>query len=365
MYTESDIEAAVAAGAMSSDAAAALRNHVASGNASPAVDEENFRLLTGFNDIFVTIAAVLLLSAIGWIGVRAGFDGRGVPSPVGPALVAGAAWGLAEFFTRRRRMALPSIVLLLAFLGATFVGTGFAIGQVLEGLDLPNGTRNTGENAEAVAGIMLAICAAATVAAAWLHWRRFRVPITVATGAVALVASVIGVILAAVPQTRDYVLALVFVGGIVLFALAMWWDVSDRERVTRRSDVAFWLHLAAAPLIAHSVFNSLGVFEGGIDAGTAFGVVALYVVFACLALAIDRRALLVSSLAYVLFAMRTLFDTFGAVELNVAFTGLVIGSALLTLSAFWHPIRRALVGQLPADAQRYLPVLERSIPRPA
>jgi hypothetical protein len=32
-------------------------------------------------------------------------------------LVAAAAWGLAEFFTRKRRMALPSIVLLLAFVG--------------------------------------------------------------------------------------------------------------------------------------------------------------------------------------------------------------------------------------------------------
>ena len=365
MYTESDIEAAVAAGALTRDAATALRSHVASVNASPVVDEENFRLLSGFNDIFVAIAAVLLLSAIGWIGSRAGINARNVPSPIGAILVAGAAWGLAEFFTRKRRMALPSIVLLLAFLGAVFLGTGFAIGQVLGSSGLPNGTVENRDSGQVVAGVMLAICAAVTVVAAWFHWHRFRVPITIATGAVALVASVIGVILATVPQTRDHLLPLVFVGGLGLFALAMWWDMSDRERITRRSDVAFWLHLAAAPMIAHSVFNGLGVFEGGTDVGTAFGVIALYVLFAIVALAIDRRALLVSSLVYVLFAMRTLFDTFGAVEFNVALTGLVIGSALLTLSAFWHPIRRAVLGQLPEDARRYLPVLERAIPQPA
>ena len=57
------------------------------------------------------------------------------------------------------------------------------------------------------------------------------------------------------------------------------------------------------------------------------------------ALAIDRRALLVSALAYVLYALNRLFEQFGAVELNVALTALVIGSALLMLSAFWHQAR--------------------------
>ena len=58
-------------------------------------------------------------------------------------------------------------------------------------------------------------------------------------------------------------------------------------------------------------------------------VVALYVALGITALAIDRRALLVSALAYVLFALTELFRTFGAVELNVALTAFVIGSALL------------------------------------
>ena len=71
--------------------------------------------------------------------------------------------------------------------------------------------------------------------------------------------------------------------------------------------------------------------------------------FGLTALAIDRRALLVSALAYVLYALTELFKQFGAVELNVALTALVIGSALLLLSAYWHQARRP--GRQPASVK--------------
>ena len=82
MYSESDLEAAVAAGALTADQAASLRNFVAGSRHMPAVDEEHFRLLTGFNDIFVGIAAIILLVAVGWIGyyVPPNIDGEG-PTP--------------------------------------------------------------------------------------------------------------------------------------------------------------------------------------------------------------------------------------------------------------------------------------------
>ena len=51
MYSESDIEAAITSGALTPQAAAALRASVAASREAPAVDEESFRLLTGFNDI--------------------------------------------------------------------------------------------------------------------------------------------------------------------------------------------------------------------------------------------------------------------------------------------------------------------------
>jgi len=336
MYSESDIDGAVAAGAITPDAAKALRGYVAGSHATPAVDEEHFRLLTGFNDIFVSIAIVLLLVAVGQIGMA-------ITQALGGALVAGTAWILAEYFTARRRMALPSILLLIAFVGGV-AGALFGLVETV----MPHAS----ERAIALAAAGVGLCAAG---AAWLHWRRFMVPITVAAGAAALVGTAIGLVVAAVPGIKEAVWPLLLIGGLAVFAVAMRWDMTDTERTTRRSDVAFWLHLAAAPMIAHSIFQMLGVFRGDIGAGMALVVLALYVGFAAVALAVDRRALLVSGLAYVLAALYALFRSAGAIELGAALTAFVIGSALLCLSAFWQPMRRAVVTALSTSLRRRLP----------
>ncbi|MEP6785710.1 MAG: hypothetical protein ABI898_08205 [Sphingomonadales bacterium] len=337
MYSDTDIESAVAAGILTSESAAALRNHTASLRTSPSVDEEHFRLITGFNDIFVSIAIVLLVVAVAWIG-------QAIRLPLAGASVAVVSWGLAEYFTRVRRMALPSILLLLAFAGGV---AGTFIGFMVD-LD-PNFSDQT--NALIAAGI-----AAVTAVAIYAHWRRFMVPITVAVGAIAVAATAAGLIVTGLTDPEGALPWISLVAGLAIFALAMRWDMSDRARVTRRSDVAFWLHLAAAPLIAHPIFQELGVLNGAIPAATAAMVLALYVGFGLVALAIDRRALLVSSLAYVLFALTRLFENAGAVELATAFTALIIGSALLTLSAFWHPMRSLVVERLPAMWRDRLPL---------
>src|SRR5690349_22219462 len=113
MYSDEDLDSAVAAGALSAEAAAAFRAHIAAQRQTPAVDEEHFRLVTGFNDIFVVIASALLLISVGWIAST-------VTGWAGSLATAAAAWALAEFFVRKRRMALPAIVLLIAFCGGVF-----------------------------------------------------------------------------------------------------------------------------------------------------------------------------------------------------------------------------------------------------
>lgn len=344
MYSEDDLRTAVESGAISADAANALRSHVAANRPTPASDEENFRLINSFNDIFVTIAAVLLLVAMAGIG-------QAIMPGVAGLLVAAAAWTMAEFFTRRRRMALPSIVLLLAFVGGLIA----APVEVLSESDFSATNQR-------VNGMLIALIFVGASIGAWLHWRRFAVPITVAAGAATVAATVIALVVAAIaPQSGDaaetVLLPLVFIAGIAIFAFAMRWDISDRARQTRRSDVAFWLHLVAAPMIAHPLFHWLGVTDGrNIGAGAAVSVLLVYIAMGLVALAVDRRALLVSALAYVLVTLTWLFDRFGAVELNVALTALVIGSALLTLSAFWTPIRHMVVDQLPGTLRDKLPI---------
>lgn len=343
MYSEQDLRDAVAGGAISAEAADALRGHVAHMRKMPMTDEENFRLVNSFNDIFVTIAAVLLLVAMTGIG------GAIVPGLAG-ALVAIAAWFMAEFFTKRRRMALPSIILMLAFVGGI-------VASPIEILSETNADQN-----ERLMGFLIAASFIAGAIGAYLHWKRFMVPITIAalcgTAAVSVIAMIVSAVgPASLADPEQLVLSLVFVAGLSIFAFAMRWDMSDRSRETRRSDVAFWLHLLAAPMIAHPLFHWLGITDGStVGIAGAVLVLAVYLVFGLVALAIDRRALLVSALAYVLFALAELFGEFGMVELSVALTALVIGSALLMLSAFWPAIRGVVVEKLPGGLQEKLPM---------
>ncbi len=367
MYSQNDLDDAVAAGAMSAESAAALRNFIETQRSAPAVDEEQFRLITGFNDIFVSIASIILLVAVTWIGQSIGQSlGTSVdvdgPSFLAPAAVGVTAWCLALFFTAKRRMALPSILLLLAFVGAVFATVAF-VGALAVG-EPPK------EQEGLYVGVIAAIAGAVAAGAAWLHWKRFRVPITVAAGAAAVAAIVVGLLIAVLGDPENYknaVLGVVLLLGVGVFLFAMRWDSSDPGRLTRRSDVAFWLHLLAAPMIVHPVFTLLGLNDGNATIGEGLVVVLLYILMGLAALAIDRRALLVSALAYVLFALQELFKQFGAIELNVALTALVIGSSLLLLSAFWHQAREAVVRPLPDGLRAKLPLLgdSRTVSQPA
>ena len=362
MYSQQELDDAVASGVISKSAANALRAHVEAQRATVIPDEEQFRLITGFNDIFVAIAAAILLFAVGWIGQSIGrstglvFDVDG-PSFLAPLAVAGTSWGLALYFTAKRRMALPSILLLLAFVGGVFATSLF-------GLILIVGSDNLNNNSS-LGGLLAALSAALAGAAAWFHWRRFHVPITVAAGAGSVAGILVGLLVAGLgqnpEQVKTIILGLVLLLGIGIFLFAMWWDASDRQRITRRSDVAFWLHLLAAPMIVHPIFTLLGLNNGTVSLGEGLVVILLYLALGLTALAVDRRALLVSALAYVLWALADLLKRFGAVELNIALTALVIGSALLLLSAFWHQARSAIVRPLPTGLREKLPVLERTI----
>lgn len=351
MYSEAEIESAVAAGTLTPEAAAALRAHIAAQRQTPTADEEQFRLVTGFNDIFVAIAGILVLVGAGWLG------GSVVPWAAGLA-VAAAAWGMAEYFTRQRRMAFPSIVFFLAFVGGLYFA-GLAAYPGDQPFWTAFATPGGGSR-----GFLLvqAASAALVVAACWAHWRRFAVPITIAVGvgAVARLAFTL-IAVAAYPKLGLWLLYVVLAGGLAIFAYAMWWDMQDRARQTRRSDVAFWLHLAASPLIVHPIFVLIGFNLGvnGSNSGTTVAAVVailIYLALALVALTVDRRAILVSALAYVLVAAVYLVSKLGTSGAGFAVVIIVIGSSLLMLSAFWQSMRRALLPHLPPAIRDRVPV---------
>jgi len=260
--------------ALEARASAASRSAWAS---PPTPDDESLRFVSGFGDVFVAIGLALFFGAAGFLLER--FFG-----PLAMWLgIAASAWLLAEFFTRRRRMALPSIILLVIFAGAMF----FAGIHVLTGGD-PFTSTIIGVAQEGQGGEGVWLPGLATAGAAALHYWRFRVPITIAAGAAALSAAFIAFGSSFWPQpSRWLVSALVLVCGVAIFALAMRFDSADPERVTRRTDIAFWLHLLAAPMIVHPVISYLVTDASGIETSGAIAVLAVFFVFSFVAVAID------------------------------------------------------------------------------
>ncbi|MBU2412696.1 MAG: hypothetical protein KKB49_07765 [Gammaproteobacteria bacterium] len=332
MYTDEDLNLAVKNGVFSATSVEEFRQLVSSSNGSSAVDEENFRLVGGFNDIFIVIACALLLFSSLWVLMS-------INESLGYLVFAALSWGLAEVFVLRRKMALPAIVLLLAFVGGVFAFTVSLFGI---------------QSSYAVI-----FATAFSTLAAYVHWRRFNVPITVAVGTGTGLALLGSTVLSIFPDSAGFVMVTLFLCGCVAFVLAMYWDAGDTSRTTRKSDVAFWLHLLSAPLIIHPIFSSLGVLDGNESLSNMLLIVLLYLLMTMVSISIDRRAFMVSSLMYVIYALTSLIENYGGVGYSFAITGIVMGASLLLLSIYWHAVRSVFVQRLPERIQGYLPVIKR------
>ncbi len=336
MYSEDNLRSAVNAGVLTDEVMAAFKHHVAQTRSHVAKDEERVRLVTGLNDIFVVIACVLLLLAVGGIGFS-------IEPWISPVAVAVTAWALAEFFTRKRHLAFPSIVLMLAFVGgvlSTSAVTAF------------NNFDHWEPDTKAL--LILMLSAFFGVIAAYFHWSRFNVSMTIAVGSALLLGLISALLFSLFPQIQGHSNIVFILVGLSLFIYAMWWDIRDRNRLSYRSDVAFWLHLFAAPLIVHPIFTAIGIFGSHISVAQSSLVIGLYVVVALISLAIDRRALMISALTYVLYAFTTLLKQYDFISLNFAITALIIGFALLMLAAFWHKCRNFILEFLPINLQNKL-----------
>ena len=332
MYTDEDLENAVLKGIFPRKSVEIFRDDISSRSNTYGADEEKFRLIASFNDLFVVIACVLFMLSVSWTLFH-------IHPAISAAAVSILSWGLAEFFVLRRKMALPAIVLLLTMVGGLFASVAMLFDTLDEGV--------------------FVLSALAAAIGAWLHWKRFGVPITVAAGAAALVVLVISLLVTLIPTVADYLIPMTLLGGIGIFLVAMRWDSSDPQRVTAKSDIAFWLHLTAATLIVHPIFSILGMFDSNQNLFGLGVAVVLYLILTLISLVIDRRAFMISSLVYVLAALTEMLKTYGyglEVE-SFAYVGVVIGFSLLLLSGFWHSTRRRIVSSLPASIRKSLPAV--------
>lgn len=302
-----------------------------------SADEENFRFLTSFNDIFVTIGIALFLGALTYI-VRAPM--KEYLAPFSNLFVVVASWFLARYFTLKKRMALPSIVLLLIFTGFTF----WLLTDIFSFLKMSSNVANL-------------FSAFFTSIATYMHWRTFRVPITVASGAATLITIVwsLAVIIFG-PKVETIIKPFIFISGLITFGIAMRFDAQDTLRQTRYTDIAFWLHLLAAPMIVHPLVIDMVSSGKELSFISSCLILGLFTLLGLIALLVDRRAILVSSLSYAGYALAVLIGSSGFKQ-DFVFpaTIFVLGAAILLLSAGWTPLRAKVLRHAPAQWKLYLP----------
>jgi MFS family permease len=332
----SDLNAAVAAGLIDETTAMQLSEFVATRVMSNDSEDERVRLITGFNDIFVSIGLGLFFSGLAFFAKTYAF----ILAPL-------AAWILAEIFTRKMKMALPSIILLLLFAGTIFWAVAFAMSK-------PPQYSYQWFGDVAPTGFL--ISALATVAATALHWWRFHVPITIAAGVAALIATLMAAFASIIPNFMGSYSSWVFFPiGLLVFGLAMNLDRKDRARRTQKSDRAFWLHLLAAPLIVHPLVWNM-VHFGDASNGAAIFIFVLFAILSLVALTVDRRALLVSSLTYLGYALSTVIGHNSYGEIGAGISVFAVGLIVLVLSVAWKPLRRLIVKSLPTTFQNQIPL---------
>ena len=67
MYTDEDLYSAVKAGVLKEESVNSFRKYMEASRNTKSEDEENFRLISGFNDIFVVVASLLFLISSAWL----------------------------------------------------------------------------------------------------------------------------------------------------------------------------------------------------------------------------------------------------------------------------------------------------------
>ncbi|GLQ20625.1 hypothetical protein ACFFUB_01065 [Algimonas porphyrae] len=331
--TRDQIDKAEAAGIIPASQARAMRTELdalepQSRSAAVIGDEDELRFLRSFGDIFVGIGLVLL--AIGVATITGLLGG-------GPffLLAAAGAWIMAEWFGRRKRAHFPTLITALSFLA--FIQTGLDSVTSLNGI----------------------VAALITVAAMALFYWRIRLPFCIALIAVALLYLLFATLTQISPTLLRNHFGIVMIGsGLLVFAVALLYDRQDMHRRTRFADNAFWLHLLAAPLIIHGLVGSAVASKtdflfdvvptllfresDAVIVLTALGIITV------IGLAINRRALIVSSLFYAGAAIAFLVRQAGLdLGQTLSLTLILLGGAIVLLGVAWHPVRNQLVRILP------------------
>jgi hypothetical protein len=292
---------------------------------SPTVEarEEPLKFIRSFGDIFITLGIVLLVLASHQINI----SGYYYLIPAAGFVV------LAEWLVRVRKLALPGIAILIAIL--YFVNKAIAF------------------NHHEATTFGLAVLSVTSL----LFYLRYRMPFSL----LPLVAGILAIIVLQLGMDlleKPWVFILL---GLIVFTIAMGFDIQDTGRKSHLSDSAFWLHLLAAPLLVHGSMVTLlindPVWLQSINKEIIM--ILFFVVFFLVALLLDRRALLISTQIYVIYALTQLLQNHMSGSQNILMYILMgLGLFVIFFGTYWYKTRSLIFGFLrPYSISRYIPDL--------
>lgn len=344
-----DLRAGVQAGILSEAQAARLNSLIqsrAGTRAALPAEDEPFEFFRGFSEIFVALGVTILLAVPALMLTVIASDSRTeLGSRLALLFIPVLSFVLALYYTLRRRMNLPSMVLATSFA----IGSYAALLQWMIYFDF--GLRVT-----VVVPVLLT-----TLALALWYWR-FRLPFSMALLGLFALLTLYTLFLpkdileiafrlensgwAIIFDLRESpVLALATLGfGLVAFAAGMWFDTRDPHRLGRHSATAFWLHLLAATALVNTVAMTI-YNSGGAHSMPLLILAVLVVTF--LALVIDRRSFLTAAMSYIAVIIFWLAGGDDAEVYVILSTMVLLGLLITAIGTWWVPLRAALMRLLP------------------
>ena len=294
----------------------------------PVDPEDNYngeplRFTRSVGDIFLTMGIVFLMIAISLSGIS------GIYYLIPAAILV----LLAEWLVRKRNLVLPGMAILVSLLILMFKAMTHGI--------------------ETTALFGFGIVAVTS----FLFYIRYKMPFS----HLPLAASLVIMFFLWFDVNAFENPILFSVSGLIVFAVAMWFDSRDTKRVSHLSDSAFWLHLLAAPLMVHGLMIAmLNSDQAWVNMfSKEILILCFFAVFFLTALLIDRRAMLIATQLYMVIAIVKILKDNSANAADITlFIFIAFAMFVIYFGAYWYKSRRFVFGFLSGSAiTRYIPDL--------
>lgn len=350
MREDVDLEAAVAAGLIGEDQALALRNLDAQRSGISAASAERIEFASGVADVMTAVGLFALTYASLFLVMA---------FPPSALLVIPALFWGGRRFTVERRMAASAFVVFF-FYCVVLSGTAIGIGMALAHAAI--GATHSSPLQEPLALLLVGVLVTGGCA---LWWRITHLPIAVAAAWVAALNLVTQGLRLLVPGAPSgLVIWFHLAWGLVIFAVALWWDMTDIRRETIRSRVAFWCHGAAGFFLAHSVLILVAgrsdsaqgwqalyfAHPAQLQPGGVLPFLLFFLLCAVVALLIDRRSFIFATIYQATLAM--------ALVVNILPALAMMGAVLVVLALNWQRMRTVFLKALPPALAAQLPRVE-------